>query len=294
MEPFMIMDSNKIIKTRCLVVGFGSSGNCVISLMESKLNSNIELIGMDEAIEKIEEKLQGVDIVFVTGGLGSQVGETIAPIIAKMAKDVNALSIGVVTRPFSYEGIKRVQCAENTLQVLKKVSDSVIVIQNDKLLSIMDTNIGGAESFKIVNSVLAYTIEGIMGVIFASGDNDINIDFMDLKTIMSHQGLAIAGFGESQGEKAASDAIKKAVELANIKINPIKNVSGILVHFTMHPEFHFMKLSEAMEIIQKSVNPSADVIFGTTTDKTLPIDFIRVTFVATGLEKKYMVAANNI
>lgn len=294
MEPFIIMESSKINETHCAVIGFGSSGNSVIELMEFKKNSNIELIKINEDIEQVKEKLKGVDIVFITGGLGGQTGQTIAPIIAKMAKDANALTIGVVTKPFNFEGKKRFQCAENTLQELKKVSDSVIVIPNDKLRSIMDTKMKISECFEIVDSVLARTMKGIIGVIFSSGENDINLDFMDLKTIMSHRGVAIAGIGESKGEKAASDGINKAIELANIKETPIKNASGILVHFTMHPEFHFMKLSEAMEVIQKSANESADVVFGTTTDETLHIDYIRVTLVATGFEKKHMVPANNV
>lgn len=261
MEPFTIMDSNNMIETRCAVVGSGSNGNSVVDFIESKNNSKIELISIDEDIEQIEEKLQGVDIVFITGELSK--GRTDVSLIAKMAKDAGALTIGIIDSPIEYE--------EDNLQELKKELDSLIIIPKE--LNVIDI------------------IDGILGVIFTSGENDISLDFMDLTTVMSNQGIVRVGIGESNGKKAAFEAMNKALVMANA---PIKNASGILVHFAIHPEFHFIQLCDAMDVIHKSVEESADVISGTTTDENLPLDFIRVILVATGFEKKRLVPANNV
>ncbi len=133
-----------------------------------------------------------------------------------------------------------------------------------------------------------------IGVILTNGETDINLDLIDLQTIMSHRGIVLAWIGESQDEKAAYEAIISAVEFAKNDNLSIKDASGVLLHFTMHRNFYFMKLSETMDFIYNSLNESADVIFGTTTDETLPIDFIWVTLIATGCEKIAMMAANNV
>lgn len=280
MEPFTIMESSKILNNRCAVIGFGSSGRHIIDMMETKNNSNIELIRDDEDIEKIEEKLQGIELVFITGGLGGQTGQTIAPIIAKIAKDTSAFTIGVVTKPFDFEGKERHQCAEDTLQELKKVLDNVIVVLNNNPYSINTPKLEISERFKMLDDFLENIIRGLIGVIHTIGEYDITMDLVDFKTVLSHQGIAVAGFGASWGEQAAYNAINKSIEMANISI---KNASGVLVHFSMHPKFDFMKLSEAMDVIHNCVEKSADVIFGTTTDETLSIDSILVSLIATGL-----------
>lgn len=296
MKSITINESATIQENRIVVVSFGSSGSHIIDNMIKAESRGVEFIAVnaESDYENIREALENANIVFITGGLGGQRGQTVTPLIAKIAKDTGALTIGVVTKPFLFEGKKRLKIAEETLIELKKVSDCVVVIPNDKLLSIIDPKMMIRESFKIVDNVLARTINGIIGVILANGENDINLDIVDLQTIMSHRGIALAGIGESQGEKAAYEAIISAVEFAKNDHLSIKDASGVLVHFTMHPNFYFMKLSEAMDFIHNSVNESADVIFGTTTDEALPIDFIRVTFIATGCEKIAMLAANNV
>jgi len=294
MESFTIEESREIQKIRVVVVSFGSSGNHVIDTMNFKENNGIEFIRGDEDTDHIKNRLQGADIVFITGGLGGQTGHIVAPLIAKIAKNADALTIGIVTKPFNFEGKQRLKLAEETLKELKNVSDSIVVIPNDKFLSIINPKMGIAEYLKIVDSFLARTINGIAGVILPSGDNDINLDFVDLKSIMEHQGVALVGIGESQGEKASYEAINNAIEFANVDGIPIKNAARILVHFRMHPEFYFIKLSEALDVIHGSVDMSTDIIFGTTTDDTLPIDYIRVTLVSTGFEKRTTIAANNL
>ncbi|MDD2949998.1 MAG: cell division protein FtsZ, partial [Sulfuricurvum sp.] len=253
-------------------------------------------VGKESALESYEDlarALAGADIVFVAAGLGGGTGTGAAPIIAKIAKEVGALTIAVVTKPFSFEGKKRLKLAEDGLNELKNESDCIVVIPNDKLLSIIDPKLGIKESFRIVDSVLARAVSGTSGVILASGDNDINLDFADLKTVMSHRGLALMGVGEYKGENAAYEAIKNAIESPLLDNMSVTGALGVLVHFSMHPEFPFMELSAAMDVVHNSVDESADVIFGTTTDANLDKDFIRITLVATGFDKKAAMGINN-
>ncbi len=244
-------------------------------------------VGKDSAIENYDEirnTLEGADIVFIAAGLGGGTGTGAAPVVAQIAKDVGALTIAVVTKPFSFEGKRRMKLAEEGLKELKKESDSIVVIPNDKLLSIIDKKLGLKDSFKIVDAVLAQAVSGTSGVILSSGDNDINLDFADLKTVMCHQGMALMGVGEYQGENAAYEAIKTAIESPLLDNMSINGAMGVLVHFTMHPDFPMIEISEAMNVVFESADEDADVIWGTTTDATLPIDYIKITLVATGFD----------
>jgi cell division protein FtsZ len=332
MEPFSIEESTTLTGARIVAVGVGGGGGNMIGYMLKEQIPGIELIiantdaqvleqgsaatkiqlgakltkglgagmkpevGKESALESYEDlahALAGADIVFVAAGLGGGTGTGAAPIIAKIAKEVGALTIAVVTKPFSFEGKKRLKLAEDGLNELKNESDCIVVIPNDKLLSIIDPKMGIKESFKIVDSVLARAVSGTSGVILASGDNDINLDFADLKTVMSHRGLALMGVGEYKGENAAYEAIKNAIESPLLDNMSVNGALGVLVHFSMHPQFPFMELSAAMDVVHSSVDDSADVIFGTTTDENLPEDFIRITLVATGFEKKAAQSINN-
>lgn len=332
MEPFSINESTTLTGARIVAVGVGGGGGNMIGYMLKEEIPGIELIiantdaqvleqgsaaikiqlgakltkglgagmkpeiGKESALESEEDlrrALEGADIVFVAAGLGGGTGTGAAPIIARIAKEVGALTVAVVTKPFSFEGRKRLKLAEEGLEELKRESDSIVVIPNDKLLSIIDPKLGIKESFKIVDSVLARAVSGTSGVILASGENDINLDFADLKTVMSHRGLALMGVGEYKGENAAYEAIKNAIESPLLDNMSINGALGVLVHFSMHPEFPFMELSAAMDVVHKSVDDSADVIFGTTTDESIPLDFIRITLVATGFDKKVSVGINN-
>lgn len=332
MEPFSIQESKTLTGARIVAVGVGGGGGNMIGYMLKDQIPGIELImantdaqvldqgvaatkiqlgvkltkglgagmkpevGKESALESyddIAKALQGADIVFVAAGLGGGTGTGAAPIIAKIAKEVGALTISVVTKPFSFEGKKRLKLAEEGLEELKRESDSIVVIPNDKLLSIIDPKMGIKDSFKIVDSVLARAVSGTSGVILSSGENDINLDFADLQTVMSHRGLALMGVGEYKGENAAYEAIKNAIESPLLDNMSINGAMGVLVHFSMHPEFPFMELSAAMDVVHNSVDDGADVIFGTTTDATIPEDYIRITLVATGFEKKASAGINN-
>jgi len=204
------------------------------------------------------------------------------------------LTILVTTKPFVFEKKKRHVVAQESLTIVKKVSDCVVIVPNDKIFSTIDRKLNNSEIFKIADSMIGSIIKGIIGALPSNNENDINIDIADLQSVMPNHGIAFVGIGESQGEEAESEAIRSAIEFATYDNISIKDASGILVHFEMHPEFNFTKILEAMCIIGDCANYSADIIFGTTADKTLPIDFIRVTILIAGFEKISLVAANNV
>ncbi|PAF48236.1 cell division protein FtsZ [Helicobacter sp. 12S02232-10] len=248
-------------------------------------------IGMQaaqESFEHIKEVLSNSDIVFISAGLGGGTGTGAAPIIAQAAKEVGALTISIVTKPFKMEGKKRAKIAEEGLKELKKTSDTIVVIPNEKLLSIVSKNAGIKESFKEVDSILARAVNGISGVILNHGENDINVDFADLKTVMDHKGLALMGTGESSGESSALEAVKNAIESPLFDNLSINGAMGVLVNFEINPNYPLLEISDAMGLIEEAANEDANIIFGTRTIADLPLDQVRVTIIATGFEKEIM------
>jgi len=237
-----------------------------------------------ESFEEIKRVLEGSDIVFISAGLGGGTGTGAAPIIAKAAKEVGALTVAVVTSPFKFEGKKRSKLALGGLEELKQESDSIIVVPNEKLLSIGEKKIGLKESFKLVDDILAQAVGGISKVILSHGENDINVDFADVETVMSHKGLALMGSGYSSGENAAYDATKAAIESPLLDNVSIDGAMGVLVHFDIHPDYPIQEIGEAMSIVDDSADDDASVIFGTTTNDNMEIDEVKITIVATGFE----------
>lgn len=325
MEPFTIEEASNTNGARIIAVGVGGGGGNMIGHMINEGVNGIEMlmvntdaqvlneavnaskiqigskltkglgagmkpeVGKDSALENYDEiksALEGADIVFISAGLGGGTGTGAAPVVAKIAKEVGALTISVVTKPFMFEGKKRLKLAEAGLDELKKESDSIVVIPNDRLLSIIDRKLGLKESFKIVDSVLSQAVSGTSGVILSSGDNDINLDFADLKTVMDHKGMALMGVGEHEGDNAAYEAIKSAIESPLLDNMSINGALGVLVHFNMHPDFPIMEIYDAMNVVNESADENADIIFGTSTDDTLSPDYIKITIVATGFEKE--------
>jgi cell division protein FtsZ len=330
MEAFVVEEASSTNGARIVAVGVGGGGGNMIGHMVKEGVSGIELmmvntdaqaldnmghvstiqigtkltkglgagmkpeIGKESALENYDEirsALEGADIVFISAGLGGGTGTGAAPVVAKIAKELGALTISIVTKPFSFEGPKRSKLAKLGLEDLKKESDSIVVIPNDKLLSIIDRKLGMRDSFKIVDGVLAQAVSGTSGVILSNGEYDINLDFADLKTVMSHQGMALMGVGEHEGENAAYEAIKSAVESPLLDNMSINGAMGVLVHFHMHPNFPMMETSEAMIVVQESAHDDADVIWGTSTDDTLPENYVKITIIATGFERD--LGANN-
>ncbi len=243
-----------------------------------------------ESFEDIKEMLDGSDIVFISAGLGGGTGTGAAPIIAQAAKEIGALTVSIVTSPFKFEGRKRTKLAKEGLEELKRESDSIIVVPNEKLLSIVEKNLGIKESFRMVDDILAQAVGGISKVILSHGDNDINLDFADVKTVMNHRGLALMGTGYSSGAAAAYDAAKMAIESPLLDNISIDGAMGVLVQFDIHPDYPLNGISEAMEIIYDSADEDADVIFGTTTNADMEIDEVKITIVATGFEDRNVVS----
>ncbi len=246
-------------------------------------------VGRESALENYEEiktALEGADIVYVASGLGGGTGTGAAPVIAQAAKEIGALTVSVVTKPFMFEGRKRAKLAESGLNELKKESDSIVVIPNDKLLSIVEKGLGIKDSFKIVDDVLSRAVSGMSQVVLSSGDSDINVDFADVRTVMSHRGMALMGVGQSSGTGAASEAVKSAIESPLLDNMSINGALGVLIHFHIPPSCPLTDISEAMEIVYDSADEDADVIFGTTTDDGMADDSVKVTIVATGFENK--------
>ncbi|MBN2768077.1 MAG: cell division protein FtsZ [Campylobacterales bacterium] len=237
-----------------------------------------------ESFEDIKKMLEGADIVFISAGLGGGTGTGAAPIIAQAAREVGALTISIATSPFKFEGRKRSHLAKEGLDQLKAASDSIIVVPNEKLLSIVEKNLGIKESFKLVDDVLSQAVGGISNVILSHGDNDINLDFADVKTVMSHRGLALMGRGENTGKNAAYDAAKAAIESPLLDNISVDGAMGILVHFHIHTNYPIMEIANAMTMIEENADENANVIFGTTTDENLPEDYVKITVIATGFE----------
>ncbi len=237
-----------------------------------------------ESFEDIKAMLEGADIVFISAGLGGGTGTGAAPIVAQAAKEIGALTVSIVTSPFKFEGRRRQKLAKEGLEELKRESDSIIVVPNEKLLSIAEKNLGIKDSFRMVDDILAQAVGGISKVILSHGENDINLDFADVKTVMSHRGLALMGTGYSCGTNAAYDAAKAAIESPLLDNISIDGAMGVLVHFDIHPDYPIMEIGEAMSIVEESADEEASVIFGTTTNANMEPDEVRITIIATGFE----------
>ncbi len=250
-----------------------------------------------ESFDEIKDALDGADIVFIASGLGGGTGTGASPVVAQAAKEIGALTVSVVTKPFSFEGRKRTKLALEGIEELKKESDSIVVIPNDKLLSIVDKHLGIKESFKLVDNILSRAVGGMSAVVLSYGDNDINLDFADVQTVMSHRGMAILGVGEAVGDDAAIEAVKNAIESPLLDNMSINGAMGVLVHFHIHPDFPLTQIQSAMDIIYDSADEDADVIFGTTTNQNLAENEVKITIVATGFEdaqERKKEAINNI
>jgi len=211
-------------------------------------------------------------------------------VLLRSLKEVGALTVSIVTSPFKFEGRKRTKLAKEGLEELKRESDSIIVVPNEKLLSIVEKNLGIKESFRMVDDILAQAVGGISKVILSHGENDINLDFADVKTVMSHRGLALMGAGYASGKNAAYDAAKAAIESPLLDNISIDGAMGVLVHFDIHPDYPIMEIGEAMNIVEESADEDASVIFGTTTNVNMAVDEVKITIVATGFEDKNAVA----
>jgi cell division protein FtsZ len=240
-------------------------------------------IGMQAALdhaEEIEEVLRGSDMVFVTAGEGGGTGTGGAPIVAKIAKEIGALTVGVVTRPFSFEGKRRATQAEEGIENLRKEVDTLIVIPNDRLLSISDRSISAPEAFKTADQVLLSGVQGITDLITTPGL--INLDFADVKSVMDGAGSALMGIGSARGEARATRAAELAISSPLLEAS-IDGAYGVLLSIAGGSDLGLFEISEAAELVAKCAHPDANIIFGTVIDDALG-DEVRVTVIAAGFD----------
>jgi cell division protein FtsZ len=240
-------------------------------------------IGKQAAIdhtEEIEEVLRGSDMVFVTAGEGGGTGTGGAPVVAKIAKELGALTVGVVTRPFSFEGKRRATQAEEGIENLRKEVDTLIVIPNDRLLSISDRSISAPEAFKTADQVLLSGVQGITDLITTPGL--INLDFADVKSVMDGAGSALMGIGSARGEARATRAAELAISSPLLEAS-IDGAHGVLLSIAGGSDLGLFEISEAAELVAKCAHPDANIIFGTVIDDALG-DEVRVTVIAAGFD----------
>jgi len=231
-------------------------------------------------VDDIEEILRGADMVFVTAGEGGGTGTGAAPIVAKIAKDIGALTIGVVTRPFSFEAKLRSAQADVGIEALRAEVDTLIVIPNDRLLAISDRTITLADAFKSADQVLLSGVQGITEIITQPGL--INLDFADVKAVMSGAGSALMGIGSARGENRALRAAELAISSPLLEAS-IDGAMGVLLSISGGSDLGLFEVNEACELVQSAVHPNAKFIFGTTIDDALG-DEVRITVVAAGFE----------
>ena len=324
-EDVTMMDGTATIK----VIGVGGAGNNAVNrmieagikgvdfisvntdrqaLQKSKAGTKIQIgekitrglgaganpdIGAQSAEEnksEIAETLRGSDMVFVTAGMGGGTGTGAAPIVAQAAKEMGILTIGVVTKPFTFEGKKRLSQAERGIESLKGKVDSLVVIPNDKLLQIIDRKTSINEAFRMADDVLRQGVQGISDLIAVTGT--VNLDFADVKTIMLNTGMAHMGIGRASGENRAEDAAKQAVQSPLLETS-IEGARGVIINITGGEDLGLHEVNTAAELVQRSVDPEANIIFGTVTDPDMK-DEIQITVIATGFEKPEARAASTV
>ena len=251
-------------------------------------NPDIGAQSAEESKSEIAEALRGADMVFVTAGMGGGTGTGAAPIVAACAKEMGILTIGVVTKPFTFEGKKRLSQAERGIESLKGKVDTLVVIPNDKLLQIIDRKTSIVEAFKMADDVLRQGVQGISDLIAVPGL--VNLDFADVKTIMLNTGIAHMGIGRACGENRAEDAAKQAVQNPLLE-SSIEGARGVIINITGGANLGLHEVNTAAELIQRSVDPEANIIFGAVIDETLEEDLV-ITVIATGFEKGGQVAGS--
>ncbi len=291
---------NRMIESGIRGVEFISVNTDRQALQESKAGTKIQIgekitrglgaganpdIGAQSAEEnksEIAEVLRGADMVFVTAGMGGGTGTGAAPVVAATAKEMGILTIGVVTKPFTFEGKKRLSQAERGVESLKGKVDTLVVIPNDKLLQIIDRKTSIVDAFKMADDVLRQGVQGISDLIAVPGL--VNLDFADVKTIMLNTGMAHMGVGRATGENRAEDAAKQAIQSPLLETS-IEGARGVIINITGGSELGLHEVNTAAELVQRSVDPEANIIFGAVIDETMKDD-ISITVIATGFENE--------
>ncbi|QEK11958.1 cell division protein FtsZ [Crassaminicella thermophila] len=246
-------------------------------------NPEIGRKAAEESREDICQALQGADMVFVTAGMGGGTGTGAAPVVAQIAKEMGILTVGVVTKPFTFEGKRRMQHAEMGIEQLKDKVDTLVTIPNDRLLQVAEKKTSIMDAFKIADDVLKQGVQGISDLIAVPGL--VNLDFADVKTIMFEQGLAHMGVGKGvSGENRAAEAAKQAIQSPLLETS-IEGAKGVLLNITGGPNLGLFEVNEAAELVAQAADPDANIIFGAVIDENLKDELI-ITVIATGFENK--------
>jgi cell division protein FtsZ len=242
-------------------------------------------VGRRSAIETkdmLKNSVEGADMVFITAGLGGGTGTGGAPIVAEISKEMEILTVAVVTKPFLFEGKKRNQQAEEGIEELRKIVDTLIVVPNQRLLSLGGKSLSLLEAFKKADDILYHAVKGISDLIMVPGL--INLDFADVKSIMSEMGMALMGTGIASGDCRAVEAAQRAISSPLLEDNTIQGAHGILLNITGGPDMTLFEINEASSLIQSEAHEDANIIFGTVVDENMG-DEIRITVIATGFNE---------
>ncbi len=319
---FEFVDENRDLRARIKVIGVGGGGgNAINNMIESRLK-NVEFVSAntdaqalkislaptkiqmgvevthglgagadpdigrkagEESEELLRETMASADMVFVTAGMGGGTGTGGAPVVARIAKEIGALTVGVVTKPFDFEGKVRMKNAEVGLEELKKCVDTLIIIPNDRVFSVIKHGAPASDAFQIVDDVLHSAVKGISDLITKPGK--INLDFADVKRVMEGRGRALMGTGIASGDDRAIEAAQTAISSPLLEDNSIDGSMGVLINITADPGVGMAELQQASTVIQNAVHESAEIIFGWVEDDTMT-DRMMVTVIATGFGKE--------
>jgi cell division protein FtsZ len=246
---------------------------------------------IEESREDIQKMLEGADLVFITAGMGGGTGTGAAPVIAEIAREMGCLTIGIVTKPFLFEGKKRMQQAEMGLNELKRCADTVIVVPNERLLSVVGKGTSFRDALKKADEVLLHATQGISDLIHVTGE--VNVDFADVRTVMQSRGPALMGTGFGRGETRAMEAAQEAISSPLLDNVTIKGAAGVLINITGGMDLTIDEVTQIASIIQEAAGDDAEIIFGAVHDPSME-GAVRVTVIATGLERQEPVRDNLI
>lgn len=250
--------------------GLGSGGN-----------PEVGRAAAEESVERVKQFLEGSDMVFLTAGMGGGTGTGATPIIARVAKEVGALTVAVVTKPFNFEGTRRMVAADDGIEELKDHVDTLIVVPNQRILESVDKKLSLLEAFRVADSVLGHGVKGISDLITQSGY--VNVDFADVKSIMNDAGTALMGLGVGVGENRAQIAARQAISSPLLEVS-MEGARGVLFNIAGGEDLSLQEVEEASRIITQAADPDANIIFGATIDRGAS-DSVRITLIATGFDE---------
>lgn len=276
---FIAVNADAQALHRCLAPQKLLVGKNLTKGLGAGMNADVGCQAAEENRDEIQDVIKGADLVFVTYGLGGGVGTGAGPIVAEAARDAGALTVGVVTKPFAFEGSQRRRIAELGLENLRDKVDTLITIPNDKLLETIDRNTSLTDAFKVADDILRQAVQGISDIIVTPGL--VNVDFADLKAIMKGAGSALIGVGRAQGENRAVEAARAAISSPLLEIS-IDGAKGVIFNVSGGADLAMQEINEAAKVITDSIDPQAKVIFGAVTDDKLKKGEIKITVIAAG------------